>query len=103
MVINRSRKSGETPDFHFNNSVVLLQPVEVAGKDGIITHRSEFRSFNIKESLDPFGSKDFEVASLAAIGALGKLQTTYMSPMSSMNVADRFENLNFNPDVSPEA
>lgn len=97
-MIRTNRRSFVDLNFQFNNSVIILTPVEVASKDGQISRVSEFRPFNIKESLDPFGSKDFEVSSLVAVGAFGKLQTTYMSPMSSMNIADSFEYLKFEQD-----
>lgn len=92
-MVRSIRRSFIDPNFKFNNTVVILTPVEVASSDGQLSRVSEFRPFNIKESLDPFGSKDFEVSSLVAVGAFGKLQTTYMSPMSSMNIADSFESL----------
>lgn len=76
----------------FNHKVTLLQPVQVAEKNGQISRKSEFKPFDIAESLNVFQSSDFSITSLQSVGALGKLTTTYMSSMHDMNVADKFDN-----------
>lgn len=82
----------------FNSKVILLQPVEVS-QDGSISRISQFKPFDIADSLLQFRSSDFSISSLSAVGALDKLKTTYMANMSSTNVADSFENLKFVDDV----
>lgn len=95
MLHNLHRKKVNLPAHAFSTKVTMLTPVDVAGADGIVRKASEFKSFDVAESNKPFGSGDFEVASLLAVGALSKLTSTYMSPTSSMKIADSFENLNF--------
>lgn len=95
MLNNLHRKKVSSPAHAFSTKVTMLTPVDVAGPDGIVRKVSEFKSFDIAESNRPFGSGDFEVSSLVAVGALSKLTSTYMSPTSSMKIADSFENFNF--------
>lgn len=99
MFTNTFKPREPMPSYAFNPKVVLLQPVEVAQKNGMITRSSEFKPFDISEALAPFLSDDFEISSLVSVGALGKLKTTFMSQTSSMNIADSFDNLNFESDV----
>lgn len=78
----------------FNSKVVLLQPKSVV-KAGIVQRSSSFEAFDISASLAEFHSVDFSIASLESIGALSKLTTTFMSSMSDMNIADKFESIKF--------
>lgn len=78
----------------FNSKVVLLQPKSVV-KAGIVQRSSSFEAFDISASLAEFHSVDFSIASLESIGALSKLTTTFMTSMSDMNFADKFESIKF--------
>lgn len=74
-----------------SSKVTLLQPVPVAGDDGNVSKTSQYQAFDIAESLSPFRSMDFSIASLESVGALSKLTTTFMSHMHDMNIADKFD------------
>ena len=52
----------------FNSKVMLLQPVQVADKNGSVVRKSEFKPFDIAESLSPFKSSDFSITSLESVG-----------------------------------
>lgn len=77
-----------------NPKVVLLQPKSIM-VDGIVKRSSCFEAFDIAASLANFNSVDFSISSLESIGALSKLTTTFMSSMSDMNVADKFDSIKF--------
>ena len=87
------------PAYPFNTKVMMLQPIEVSDNTGSIRRSSEFKPFDIMESLLPFRSVDFEISSLQAVGALSKLKSTYMCQTSSMNIADSFDNFKFTENV----
>lgn len=92
MILNLLKKKPHHSKVSFNPKVVLLQPVQVSDKSGAVLRRSEFKPFDIAESLSPFKSSDFSISSLESVGALSKLTSTYMSSMHDMNVADKFDN-----------
>lgn len=97
-MLSLRKKNCEIEFKEFNPRVMLLQPVESV-ESGLLVRKSEFKPFDIAEALSPFTSTDFSISSLAAVGALEKLKSTYMANTSSLNVADSFENLKIEPDV----
>lgn len=94
MIHNLRKKELHIQFTPFNPKVVMMQPKSVV-KDGIIQRSSSFEAFDISASLSEFHSVDFSISSLESIGALSKLTTTFMSSMSDMNVADKFESIKF--------
>lgn len=103
MLLNLFSKKPHYSKVTFNSKVILLQPVEVADKNGSIVRKSEFKPFDIAESLAPFKSSDFSITSLESVGALSKLTTTYMSSMHDMNIADKFDNYSIAVDNVQES
>lgn len=94
MIHNLRKKKLSIEFTPFNSKVVLLQSKSVV-KDGLIKRSSTYEAFDISASLAEFHSVDFSISSLESIGALSKLTTTFMSSMSDMNYADKFESFKF--------
>ena len=91
-------KKIDIPGHVFNSSIVILQPIEDC-KDGSIVRKSEFKAFDIAESLKSFSSSDFSLSNLRACGALSKMQVSYMPFTSSLSVADSFEGFHISSDT----
>lgn len=94
MIHNLRKKELNVQFIPLNSKVVLLQSNSVV-KDGLVKRLSTFEAFDIAASLAEFHSVDFSISSLESIGALSKLTTTFMSSMSDMNFADKFESIKF--------
>lgn len=66
--------------------------------NGVISKTSEMKIVDNSELLGHLSSSDFSLSNLIAVGAFDRLKTTYVSSMSDMNIADKFESLNFGPN-----
>ena len=86
----RKKKSVDFP--FIKPSMTLLQTVE-SSENGNIVKKSEYKQFNVAESLSPFMASDFSISSIAAVGALPKLRTTYMAYPCSLSLADSFTSI----------
>lgn len=99
-MIHRLRTKKLSTDAVFLKPVViLLRSVDTADSAGVVSRKSEFQSFDIADSLSVFQSSDFSISNLQSVGALDKLKLTYMSSMHDMNIADKFEKLNYQENV----
>lgn len=86
----RKKKSVE---FSFINPCMTLLQVVESSENGQIVKKSEYKQFNVAESLSPFKASDFSISSIAAVGALPKLRTTYMAFPCSLSLADSFTSI----------
>lgn len=91
MLSNSFIRRERPPRKPIKHSVRLLKPVE-AVIDGVLVRKSQFVDFDIAASLADFRSQDFDISNILALGATSVLKPTYVSPMSDMNVADKFDN-----------
>lgn len=63
--------------------------------DSLSVSRSSFETFDFVEYASQFKSSDFDINSLLAVGAYDMLKPTYISSLSDMNFADKFQGVSF--------
>ena len=64
-------------------------------KDGIISSSSVYEDYDFSEALKDFVSSDFDIANILSIGSNDMLKPTFVSTLSSMDFADKFQNITF--------
>ena len=86
----------KTSPFKPQSKLLIIE--DIANDAGLMQKVSHFKSVDFTE-IYSFKSSDFSIASLMSVGALGKLQTTFVNDMHNMNVADKFENYKIEANV----
>ena len=74
-------------------SFMMLRNNVGVDSDNICRSQSSYEVFDFTESGKRYKSSDFDVQSLLSVGAYDLLQPAYVSSLSSMQFADRFQNL----------
>lgn len=71
-----------------------------AAKDGVVTNgQSSYQVINNAKNFEGVYSSDFDVVNLLEVGAYQYLQPVTLSPMSSMAIADKFQNVTLTENV----
>lgn len=70
-----------------------LSPVEVSNS-GVVSRLSEFRITSVCDSSGQFNFRDFDIANIISVGAVGTLKPVTMVNHDVAGVADAFDNLN---------
>lgn len=99
MLNNLHHKSRNIKFVNISPGYMALLPTDSV-ENGILVRKSEFKRQDVCESLNQLRSSDFSLSNLISIGSFEKLKTTYMASMSDMNLADKFEDFNFNANIT---
>lgn len=59
--------------------------------DALSVSKSSYEEFDFVEYASQFKSSDFDIQSLLAVGAYDMLKPTYLTSLSDMNFADKFQ------------
>lgn len=93
MIINLVTKSFFTPSYQMETKFTRLIPNKGVVGDSLSVSKSSFEEFDFVEYASQFRSSDFDIQSLLAVGAYDMLKPTYISNLSDMNFADKFQGL----------
>ena len=61
--------------------------------DNITRSKSSYEVYDFVEKSSKFRSSDFDIRSLLEVGAYDMLKPTFVSTMSNMDFADKFQNI----------
>ena len=93
MIINLVKKSFFSPSYQMEVSFNRLVPNNGVVGSSLSVSKSSFEEFNFVEYASQFKSSDFDIQSLLAVGAYDMLKPTYITSLSDMNFADKFQGL----------
>lgn len=99
MIINLIQKSFHHPTYGMQTKFRRLVSKPAVTKDGSLTSsQSVFEDFDFVDYSSQFVSSDFDIQSLLSVGAYDMLKPTFVSSMSNMDFADKFQNLQLPKD-----
>lgn len=94
MIINLVKRNYYSNTYVAKTSYLRLVPKPSVTKDGVIGHsQSVYESYDFPAYASQFRSSDFDIQSLLSVGAFDMLKPTFVSTLSSMEFADKFQNL----------
>ena len=79
----------ETKYLRLRNNVGVVE-------NSLAKSKSSYEVFDFIEFTKDFKSSDFDIQSLLEVGAFDMMKPTYVSTMSNMDFADKFQD--FNPE-----
>lgn len=94
MIINLISKSFYVPSYKMETSYQRLVTNPGVVGSSLSASKSTYESYDFVEYASQFTSSDFDIQSLMTVGAYDMLKPTYVSTLSSMNFADKFQNIN---------
>lgn len=65
--------------------------------DALCCFQSTYEDYDFVEYSRQFKSSDFDIQSLLSVGAYDMMKPTYVSSISSMDFADKFQSINLKP------
>ena len=97
MIVNLINKN-----FHINKYVMETKYLRLRNNVGVIENslaksKSSYEVCDFIESTKGYKSSDFDIQSLLEIGAFDMMKPTFVSTMSNMDFADKFQNFNPQP------
>lgn len=95
MIINLINKSFFVPSYKMEIKFTRLVPNKGVIGDSLSVSKSSFEEFDFVEYASQFKSSDFDIQSLLAVGAYDMLKPTYITSLSDMNFADKFQGVSF--------
>ena len=89
-------------DFHRNNYKMETKYLRLRANVGVVesslsNSKSSYEVCDFIENTKDFKSSDFDIQSLLEVGAFDMLKPIFVSTMSNMDFADKFQN--FNPQT----
>lgn len=93
MIINLIGKSFFVPSYQMETTFERLVNNNGVVCSSLSISKSTYESFDFVEYALQFKSSDFDIQSLMAVGAYDMLKPTYVSTLSSMTFADKFQNI----------
>lgn len=94
MIHNLIKNRISVPSHHMETSYKRLVPNNGVIGSSLSVGKSTYEEYNFVEYASQFKSSDFDIQSLMAVGAYDMLKPTYVTTLSSMSFADKFQNLN---------
>lgn len=93
MIINLISKSFFVPSYQMETTYERIVPSHGVVGSSLSVSKSSYEHYDFVEYASQFKASDFDIQSLMTVGAYDMLKPTYISTLSSMNFADKFQNI----------
>lgn len=93
MIINLVKKSFFLPSYQMETEYTRIVPNKGVDGKSLSVSKSSYEDFDFVENASKFRSADFDIVSILAVGAYDMLKPSYITSLSDMNFADKFQGL----------